>query len=286
MSRLHDTLAHLRTRNEKALGLFLTSGFPEPEATLPILRTLDEAGADFIELGMPFSDPLAEGLPIQRASECALRNGITLDATLATAAAFRAASETPLLLMGYINPVYRYGVRAFCSRAAEAGVDGLILPDLPPEERGLVAHEAADAGLDLIHLIAPNTPDERIEAIDRITTGFVYAVSITGLTGTGLGERDAVAAYLERARRLVRNNPLLVGFGIRTHEDAVRLTRHTDGFIVGSALITLVERLWDDPDLDDKARLEAVRTFVRELRGGGHLSEAHRDGQPGTLSRV
>ncbi|GIV60268.1 tryptophan synthase subunit alpha [Rhodocaloribacter litoris] len=268
MSRLHDTFARLRERKEKALGLFLTSGFPEPDATLPILQALDEAGADFIELGMPFSDPLAEGLPIQRSSERALRHGITMEATLRTAAAFRAASETPLLLMGYANPVYRYGVRAFCRRAAGAGVDGLILPDLPPEERGLVATEAADAGLDLIHLIAPNTPDERIEAIDRITTGFVYAVSITGLTGTGLGAHDAVAAYLERARRHVTLNPLLVGFGIRTHEDAVRLTRHTDGFIVGSALITLAERLWDDPARTETERLDAVRAFVRSLKHG------------------
>lgn len=268
MSRLQPTFDALRQRGEKAMGLFLTTGFPHPDATLSILRAIDEAGADFIELGMPFSDPLAEGIPIQRSSERALRHGVTMDDAFRTVAAFRAHSDTPVLLMGYINPVHRYGVSNFCEAARSCGVDGLILPDLPPEESHLVAQTAHDAGLDLVYLIAPNTTDERIQTIDAQSTGFVYAVSITGLTGTGLGAVDAVSAYLQRARRLVQRNPLLVGFGIKTHQDAMRLSEHTDGFIVGSALIQQVEKLWDDGTLSETERLAAVRQFVHELKHG------------------
>ncbi|CAM3294865.1 tryptophan synthase subunit alpha [Rhodothermus bifroesti] len=260
--------ATLRARREKAMGLFLTGGFPDPESTLELLKVIDEAGADFIELGMPFSDPLAEGVPIQRASERALRHGIRLVDVLHMAEAFRSRSQTPLLLMGYVNPVYRYGMQAFCRDAAQAGVDGLILADLPPEESEALAEAAQEAGLAMVYLIAPNTPSERIQQIDALATGFVYAVSITGLTGSTLQSHEAIEAYLARARQLVTRNPLLVGFGIRSHEDALRLGRHTDGFIVGSALIRLVERLWDDAGLSLVDRLEAVQRFVHELKYG------------------
>lgn len=254
------------------MGLFLTNGFPDPEATLPLLHLLDESGADFIELGMPFSDPLAEGLPVQRSSERALRHGVTLDDALTTAAAFRQKSDTPLLLMGYVNPIYRYGIGNFFAAARSSGVDGLILPDLPPEEGSLMEDAADREGLSLVYLIAPNTPDERVRAIDARATAFVYAVSITGLTGTALGSVEGVEAYLSRARRLVERNPLLVGFGIKTHADAMRLSRHTDGFIVGSALVTLIERLWDDATLTPASRLEAVRRFAHGLKYGDEAS--------------
>jgi tryptophan synthase alpha chain len=250
------------------MGLFMTNGFPHPDATLPILHAIDAGGADFIELGMPFSDPLAEGLPIQRSSERALRHGVTMDDAFRTAEAFRADSDTPLLLMGYANPVFRYGVSNFCTAARSSGVDGLILPDLPLDEAGLIADEAAAANLDLVHLIAPNSSDERIRRIDAAATGFVYAVSVTGLTGSGLGTVDAVTAYLQRARRLVTQNPLLVGFGIRTHDDAMRLSAHTDGFIVGSALIDRAAALWDDDELTDQERAAAIREFAHTLKHG------------------
>jgi len=268
MSRLRDTLTSLRSRGDKAMGLFLTNGFPHPDATLPILRAIDAGGADFIELGMPFSDPLAEGLPIQRSSERALRHGVTMDDTFRTAEAFRAESDTPLLLMGYANPVYRYGVSNFCAAARSSGVDGLILPDLPLDEAHLITEAAAAEQLDVVHLIAPNTRDDRITRIDAATTGFVYAVSVTGLTGSGLGTVDAVTAYLKRARRLVTQNPLLVGFGIRTHDDAMHLSTHTDGFIVGSALINRAADLWDDEALTDAQRLGAIRQFAHSLKYG------------------
>lgn len=255
------------------MGLFLTSGFPDRHSTLPILQKIDHAGADFIELGMPFSDPLGEGLPIQRSSERALKQGVRLEDTLATARAFRAGSETPLLLMGYINPIFHYGVRRFCHDAADAGVDGLILPDLPPEENGIIRGEAEAAGLEMVNLIAPNSPDDRVEEIDAMTSAFVYAVSVTGLTGAGLGTLDSVESYLERARGLVTRNPLLVGFGIRTHDDAVRLSRNTDGFIVGSALTSLVEEVWDDETMDETARFDRIASFTKNLKYGPVAAE-------------
>ncbi len=274
MSRIRDAIAAAGHRGEKAMGLFVTSGFPNPESTLRILQEIDRNGADFIELGMPFSDPLGEGLPIQRSSERALRKGIRLEGTLETARAFRGSSETPLLLMGYINPIFHFGIRRFCRAAVDAGVDGLILPDLPPEESGIIRGEAAAAGLAMVNLIAPNTPDGRVRNIDEMTTAFVYAVSITGLTGTGLGSVDSVETYLARVRALVQKNPLLVGFGIKSHDDAVRLSRHTDGFIVGSALIRLIETAWDDPSLGADARLERIASFTRQLKYGAAAVES------------
>lgn len=274
MSRLSDTLATLRHRGQKAAGLFLTNGFPTPNDTLDVLHAVDRGGADFIELGMPFSDPLAEGLPIQRSSARALRHGVKMADAFETVAAFRAESDTPVVLMGYINPLLRYGVEDFCQDAAQSGVDGLILPDVPPEESGLIQDAAADAGLDLIFLIAPNSSDERIERIDELATGFVYAVSVTGLTGSTIDGASGVQAYLQRARSLVQDNPLLVGFGIKAHDDAMRMSQHTDGFIVGSALIEEVERLWDDAGLSRTARLAGVERFIRALVDGPTARDA------------
>ena len=268
MSRLDDTFDALHTRGEKAMGLFLTDGFPEPDATVPLLHALDRGGVDFIELGMPFSDPLAEGRPIQKASAQALDHGVTMADTFRRAEAFRQDSDTPLLLMGYVNPVLRYGLDAFCRDAAAAGVDGLILPDMPPEESVQLRSTAAEYDLDLVFLIAPNSSDARIRAVDEQATGFVYAVSVTGLTGSNLEQAPTVQEYLQRARSLVEQNPVLVGFGIKTHDDAMRLSRHTDGFIVGSVLINRVEELWDDSSLSPTARLDAVEQFVRELKQG------------------
>ncbi|WP_022835108.1 tryptophan synthase subunit alpha [Salisaeta longa] len=267
-NRLATTFEALRARNEKAMGLFLTNGFPEPSATVPLLRAIDRGGADFIELGMPFSDPLAEGLPIQRSSARALSHGVTMDDAFETAAAFRAESETPLLLMGYINPILRYGPADFCRRAAAAGVDGLILPDLPPEEAALIAEPAAAQNLDLVLLIAPNTSDARIQQIDAQATGFVYAVSVTGLTGSTLDGNSAVQDYLQRARQLVTQNPLLVGFGIKTHEDAMQMAAATDGFIVGSALINRIAEVWDDDAHSRDEALDAAASFAHALKHG------------------
>jgi len=268
MSRLDDTFDALRTRGENAMGLFLTDGFPEPDATVPLLHALDRGGVDFIELGMPFSDPLAEGRPIQKASAQALSHGITLSDTFQTVETYRAHGETPLLLMGYVNPILAYGIEDFCRDAAASGVDGLILPDLPPEESDKVRDAAAEQNLDLVFLIAPNTSDDRMKAVDRMATGFVYAVSVTGLTGSDLAAAPTVDEYLQRARSLVTRNPLLVGFGIKTHDDAMRLSTHTDGFIVGSALINRISALWENSERPMSERLDAVEDFARQLKSG------------------
>lgn len=273
--RLERTFHGLREHEEKAMGLFLTSGFPDAGSTLPLLRAIDRGGADFIELGMPFSDPLAEGKPIQRASERALAGGTTLGDTLTTVRRFRAESQTPLLLMGYLNPLLRYGVERFCEDAAAAGADGLILPDLPPEESAFLEDAARDAGLALVFLVAPNTPEARVREIDRRATGFVYAVSVTGLTGSALRDTSPVEVYLKRTRRLVERNPLLVGFGIKSHDDAMRLSAPVDGFIVGSALIEEVETLWDEGALPGEERLGRIEAFARRLKLGPDVAARH-----------
>lgn len=267
-NRLRHVLGACRAENRMAMGLFLTCGFPTPEATLPILRACEAGGADLVELGMPFSDPVAEGLPIQEASERALAQGTRLSDVFATAAAFREDSEAPLVLMGYANPVLRLGVDTFCEQASAAGVDGLILPDLPPEEADELDAAAAGYDLAVTYLIAPNTPEERIRHVAERSTGFVYAVSVTGLTGSDLGDAETADAYLRRARALVEDQPLLVGFGIQTHEEASRLSRHTDGFIVGSALIREAERLWNEDALSDEERTAGITDWAHTLKHG------------------
>ncbi len=267
-SRITTRIRQTVAAGYKAMGIFITSGFPNPDVTLEILNAIDAGGADFIELGMPFSDPLAEGLPIQQSSERALAAGASMKTTMEAALRFRAGSDTPLLLMGYLNPVIRFGVSNFFQTAASCGVDGVILPDLPPSERPLVAGAAESAGVDVIQLIAPNTSDERIRLVDDVSSGFVYAVSITGLTGTGHGQSGAVNQYLRKARTLVTHNPLLVGFGISSHEDAMRLSEHTDGFIVGSAVIRKVDALYGDSSLTSAERAAALSRFVRDLKQG------------------
>lgn len=251
-----------------SLGIFVTSGFPQKSDTVPILRAIDAGGADFIELGMPFSDPLAEGKPIQRSSETALRGGITMRDTFEFSARFRTKSNTPLVLMGYTNPVHHYGISNFFETARSSGVDAVILPDLPPEESAPYRSAAESADVDLVFLIAPTTPDDRIREIDNLSTGFVYAVSISGLTGNPIHEPAAVARYLERAQRLVVKNHLLVGFGISSHEEAIEISRHTRGCIVGSALIKRIEQLWIDSHLTSAQRLERIQSFINELKNG------------------
>lgn len=251
-----------------ALGVFLTSGFPSPETTLPILHAIDEGGADFIELGMPFSDPLAEGTPIQRSSARALAGGITMASTFETARLFRMRSSTPLVLMGYANPVLRHGIGNFFQSARSSGVDGVILPDVPVEESREFTREAERAGIAFIFLVSPNTNDDRMRRISQASTGFLYAVSIAGLTGSALGNREAIQSYLMRTRAKVDHIPVMVGFGIRTAADARRMSEHTDGVIVGSAVSVLVESLWDDASLTEETRLNRVKSFVHELKNG------------------
>ena len=226
---IRSKLTEVSARGEKAVGLFLTCGFPSQDETSAILDTLAETGVDFLELGMPFSDPLAEGITIQRSSEIALRNGVTLRDVIDTAKRFKSRHDVPLLLMGYANPIHQYGVEDFCRDAASAGVDGLILADLSLEAADLVHDHAVAAGLELVYLVAPSTPDDRVAAIDERTSAFVYAVSTSGLTGDDLSNVESVQSYLGRVRKIVTRNPLLVGFGIDRHDLGMLLSEHTDG---------------------------------------------------------
>jgi tryptophan synthase alpha chain len=254
MNRITDKLQLLRQRNEKALALFLTAGYPTRDATVDLVLALERAGADIIELGMPFSDPLADGPVIQRASAIALKNGVTLDSILEDVNTIRKKSVVPIVLMGYVNPILRYGPGRFFSAAASAGADGIIVPELPLEESGMFSQLIVSAGLSHIHLVAPTTSTERMRRIDDVSSGFLYCVSVTGVTGM---EGNIVSEeYLQRVRLTARKNPVLVGFGIHSAADVKRYARLADGVIVGSALL---QRLTVEPQ-------EETAEWVRGLK--------------------
>ena len=235
MGRIEERLAMLEHRREKALALFVTAGYPRLTSTVDIALALEQGGADILELGMPFSDPLADGPVIQESSTAALRNGITLRKILCDVRALRRHSAIPLALMGYLNPILRFGVKEFMREAADAGVDALILPELPLEEASWLGDAISANGLSQILLVTPTSSQERIEAIDAASGGFLYCVSTTGVTGSKV--LDSVDGYLKRVKEHARRNKVLVGFGISTPDDAKRLAEHVDGVIVGSALI-------------------------------------------------
>jgi len=259
---LQNFLLTRREKNQKLLALFLTAGFPRSDATLPLLQLLDEAGADLIELGIPFSDPLADGPTIQRTSQIALQNGVTLKKVLEIAAAMKSKLRAPLILMGYYNPILQFGPEAFVQAAAKVGVQGLIIPDLPPEESLAFREIAGQLGISLIYLISPNTSPERLQLIDELTTSFIYAVSITGVTGARANVADSAREFLQSLRPQVRH-PILVGFGVSNAVEARALSDFCDGVIVGSALLTQIEK----NDLTP-AGIKKTGEFIRELRDG------------------
>lgn len=234
--------------SEKLMSLFLTAGFPDLESTVDLVLGFEKNGADVIELGIPFSDPLADGPTIQYSSDIAISNGISVDKILEMVAEIRKHSEIPIILMGYMNPVLRYGVKAFCEKASTVGVDGLILPDIPVEESGLIEEYAEQNNLPIIYLVAPNTTDERMKLADRKSDGFVYCVSVTGVTGARDGGEvsKSVASFIERVKTNVTMNPVMVGFGIKSYEDAQSITSNADGFIVGSALIDVIRKSYPE----------------------------------------
>ena len=240
----------------KALIPYITVGYPSIEATLETVPALEATGCDIVELGIPFSDPLADGATIQRASYLALKQGITPERCLEVARELRRKVRLPLVFMSYYNPILAFGVERFCSACAESGVDGLIIPDLPPEEGAELEATTLKHSLDLIYLLAPTSTEERIKLVAAKSRGFVYLVSVAGVTGA----RDAFPPELEefvaRVRR-VTDKPLCVGFGISTPEQARRIASVADGVIVGSRLIQLMEER--DP-------LAAMRPFVESLR--------------------
>ena len=270
MSRIATRFAALKSEGRGALVTFLEGFDPDPATSLAILRGLPGAGADVIEIGVPFTDPMADGPSIQRAGLRALKQGATLDRVLAMVRDFRREDgATPIVLMGYYNPILSYGTERFCTDAAASGVDGLIVVDVPPEEADEIEPSAKACGLDLIRLIAPTTDDTRLPRVLAATTGFVYYVSIAGITGTRSASGADLAAAIPRLRRHT-DLPICIGFGIRTPEQAAEAAQLADGAVVGTALVdTLAESL----DADGRAKPDTVRKVLDRVRG---LSEAIR----------
>ena len=271
-ARLQKLFDNLQQSERGGLGIFVTAGDPDRQTSLAILKGLPAAGADMIELGMPFSDPMADGPSIQAASLRALNNGASLASTLEILTAFRADDQvTPVVLMGYYNPIYSYGVDAFLSAAIDAGADGLIIVDLPPEEDNELCIPALDRGLPFVRLATPTTNDQRLPAVLKNTSGFVYYVSITGITGTAAVPRDLAAAAVKRLKKHT-DLPVAVGFGIKTAEDVAAITSVADAAIVGSAVVEQIRDSLDSSGQATNATVENVLSFVATLATGTQRS--------------
>ncbi len=264
-TRIERRFADLKAKGRPALVTFIMAGDPDGDTTLEVLKALPAAGADLIELGMPFSDPMADGPAIQRAGLRALHAGETLARTLQTVRAFREGDDrTPIILMGYFNPVYIYGVERFVADAKAAGVDGLIVVDLPPEMDDELCLPAVEGGLNFVRLATPTTDEKRLPAVLKNTSGFVYYVSVNGITGSAAPDTTAVAAAVARIKAKTPL-PVCVGFGVRTAEQARAIGRHADGVVVGSALVAAMEGAAEN---GTPAMVEAVCGLVRELAEG------------------
>ncbi len=272
MTRIDRRFAELKKAARPGLVTFVTAGDPDYDTSLSILKALPSAGADVIELGMPFSDPMADGPAIQAAGRRALHSGQSMVKTLEMVRAFRQRDgETPLVLMGYYNPIYVYGNARFLADAEAAGVDGLIIVDLPPEEDEELCIPALAAGLNFIRLATPTTDDRRLPAVLRNTSGFVYYVSITGITGTKTPDRLRVAEAVERIKRHT-DLPIAVGFGVSTPEQAAAIGRNADAVVVGSALVRAVEKSLDEKGRATAKTVGAVTDLVAALAEGVRAS--------------
>lgn len=237
MSRISQKFDELKAEGKKGLVTFITAGDPTLEQSKKVLANLPENGADFIEIGMPFTDPMADGPAIQASSLRALNNGMNLKGVLAILAEFRQKdTRTPVILMGYFNPIYQYGCEKFVSDAKEAGADGLIIVDLPPEEDEELRTPAQKAGLDLIRLVTPTTIGTRLDTVLENASGFLYYVSITGVTGTKSADTGAVGDHIQ-AIKAKTDLPVAVGFGIKTPEDAATMSKIADAVVVGSSIV-------------------------------------------------
>ncbi len=266
--RIDRKFAALAAAGRPGLVAFVMAGDPDPRTSLAIVKALPEAGADLIELGMPFTDPMADGPAIQAAGLRALRAGASMVNTLAIARAFRAGDDvTPLVLMGYYNPIYIYGVARFLADAEAAGIDGLIVVDLPPEEDSELCLPALAAGLSFIRLATPTTDDERLPAVLANTSGFVYYVSITGITGAAAPDARRVAEAVARIKRHT-SLPVAVGFGVRDAHSAAAIARNADAVVVGSALVESVRTSLDAAGDATPETVAAVADLVRELAAG------------------
>ncbi|HEY4484966.1 MAG TPA: tryptophan synthase subunit alpha [Nitrospiria bacterium] len=262
MSRIQNKFEQLRSKKEKALIPYIMAGDPYLERTEELVLEMGRAGADIVELGVPFSDPIADGPVIQRAGQRSLKWKTSLKDVLRLVKDIRKRSEIPLVLMTYYNPVLKYGPGRMFKEAAAAGVDGVIIPDLPPEEGGAVEKSSRSNGVDWILLAAPTTPPERLAMLARRTRGFLYYVSLTGITGAALKDVPEVRTRLGAIRKMT-DTPVAVGFGVRTPEQARVLSAAADGVIVGSAIVRLMEEHMKEKELP-----AVVGAFVRDLKRG------------------
>jgi tryptophan synthase alpha chain len=267
-TRIDARFAQLKKESRSAFVAFLMAGDPDPNTSLAIIKALPKAGADIIEIGMPFSDPMADGPSIQAAGLRALKAGMTLKKTIELVRAFRTEDRTtPLVLMGYYNPIYIYGVESFLTDAKSAGVDGLIIVDLPPEEDTELCVPALKAGLNFIRLATPTTDDKRLPAVLANTSGFVYYVSITGITGAAAANAKAVADAVARIKRHTRL-PVCVGFGIKTPDAARAIAERADGAVVGTALVDALRGTLDAQGRANATTVNAVADLAASLAAG------------------
>jgi tryptophan synthase alpha chain len=267
-TRIEARFASCRREGRAALVTYVMAGDPDPDTSLAILQALPEAGADVVEFGLPFTDPMADGPPIQAAALRALKAGQTTARTLDLVRRFRQGdADTPVILMGYFNPIYVYGVERFLADAKSAGVDGLIVVDLPPEEDEELCLPALRAGLAFIRLATPTTDDKRLPAVLANTAGFVYYVSITGITGAATPDFGKVGTAVERIKRHTAL-PVVVGFGVKTGAHAAAIAQGADGVVVGSALVNAVQGSLDVKGRATSRTVEAVTTLVQDLAEG------------------
>ena len=263
MNRIDKKFQELRHQDTSAFMPYLCAGDPTPELTAKLLLTLETAGADLIELGVPFSDPIADGPTVQRASERALAHSISLQQILEIVKNLRPQTEIPIAVMSYYNPIFRMGEEAFCKAAQVAGVDGVIVPDLPPEQAQPLLEVAPHYNIATIFLVAPTSPPERMQLIASVSTGFIYCVSVTGVTGARATLSDEIAPMITELRKHT-DKPVSVGFGVSTSEQAKQVADIADGVIVGSAIINVIEE-----NIDEEAKLlTAVKQFASDLASG------------------
>jgi tryptophan synthase alpha chain len=260
MGRIGKKFESLSAKNEKALIVYLTAGDPSLDTTKKLILGLDNAGVDILEIGVPFSDPTADGPVIQAASQRALKNGTTLKSVLNMVADIRRVSEIPIVLFGYFNPIFAFGVKKFAKTAKKAGVDGVLVVDLPPEEAPELRIHTDAAGLDFISLVAPTTGKERLRNILKSATGFLYYISITGVTGTAASRTEDIAREVSKIRKLTEM-PIAVGFGISNAEQAKEIGAIADGIVIGSAVVKLIDENRNSDDLT-----EIVCEYVKNIK--------------------
>ena len=261
-NRIQKTFARLKAKGEKALITFIVAGDPNLNASKELIFGLEKSGADIIELGSPFSDPMADGPTIQAASERALKNGVTLSDVLKLVREVRKKSHVPIILFGYYNPIFIYGVKRFAKDAKDAGADGVLVVDLPPEEAQELKVHTDRNGLDLIFLLTPTSDDSRMRLVAEMASGFIYYVSVAGITGARKELSDTIQRYVRKVRQFTPL-PVGVGFGISTPQQVMEVSRYADAVIVGSAIVKVIEGSYGSPGLTKR-----VERFVSGLKKG------------------